>query len=144
MGIGCTLLLHCDLVYAADTTVFRLPFVPLGLSPEAASSMLLPRIAGLQRATELLLLGEPFDAERARECGIVNEVLPVEALHDRAMARARTLAALPPGAVAATRGLIRRAFRTAIDGAMDAELPVFAERLASPEARAAFAAFLGR
>src|SRR3990167_2136195 len=88
VGIGTTLLLHCDLVYAADNAKFQLPFVNLALCPEAGSSLLLPRVAGYQRAAELLLLGEPFDATMACSAGFVNRVVPASALMDTAMAAA--------------------------------------------------------
>ena len=142
VGIGCTMLLHCDLVYAAEESRFQLPFVNLGLCPEAASSYLLPRVAGLQRASELLLLGEPFDAMRAREAGIVNEVLPHEVVRDRALERARALAARPPAAVKCTRDLIRAGLRERLDEVLGTEIEIFARRLVSPEAKEAFQAFV--
>jgi len=142
VGVGCTLLLHCDLVYASEDARFALPFVNLGLCPEAASSLLLPRLAGLQRASELLLLGEPFDAARAHEVGIVNEVLPRGAVQARARERARALASRPPAALRATRALVRAGLQQAVEDRLRAELRVFAERLSSPEAREAFTAFL--
>ncbi len=142
VGIGCTMLLHCDLVYASEDARFQLPFVNLGLSPEAASSYLLPRVAGLQRASELLLLGEPFSAHRAREAGIVNEVLPHEAVRDRALERAAALAARPAAAVAATRELLRASLRETLEDVLGTEIEVFAGRLASPEAKEAFRLFI--
>src|SRR5437867_3019460 len=96
VGIGSTLLLHCDLVYAADNARFQLPFVPLGIVPEFGSTFLLPLIAGYQRAAELLLLGEPFSAEQAREAGIVSAVVPAAEVLELAERKARALAALPP------------------------------------------------
>ncbi len=108
VGIGTTMLLHCDLVYASSEAMFSLPFARLGLTPEAGSSMLLPRAAGLQLATELLMLGEPFSAERAREAGLVNEILPPEDLEQRVAARTAVLTALPPAAVRRTKALIRQ------------------------------------
>jgi len=142
VGIGTTMLLHCDLVYAAETAKFILPFARLGICPEAASSLLLPRIAGLQRATELLMLGEPFDAERAKEAGIVNEVVPSDQLHQRVSERAAAVAALPPSAVRATKGLIRYETRRQMTEAMTREFELFAKQLASPEAAEAMSAFL--
>lgn len=142
VGVGCTMLLHCDLVYASEDCRFQLPFVNLGLCPEAASSYLLPRVAGLQRASELLLLGEPFDALRAREAGIVNEVLPHEVVRDRALERARSLAARPPAAVKCTRDLLRTGLRERLEEVLGAEIQVFAGRLVSPEAKEAFQAFV--
>ncbi len=142
IGIGTTLLLHCDLVYASRSAVFALPFVALGLCPEAASSLLLPRLVGLQRATELLLLGEVFDAEHAHAIGIVNEVLEPDALYGRALDRAQRLAALPPAALRASRALLRDGLREEVTERLETELEIFATRLVSPEAREALSAFV--
>jgi enoyl-CoA hydratase/carnithine racemase len=142
IGIGTTLLLHCDLVYAASGTRFQLPFANLGLTPEAGSSLLLPRLAGRHRAAELLLLGEPFTAEAARELGLVNEVLAPEALLETAAAKARALAARPPAALRAAKSLMQQALAADLDPAMAREAKAFAERLVSPEAKEAFSAFL--
>ncbi len=142
VGIGTTMLLHCDLVYASSEARFILPFAALGLCPEAASSLLLPRIAGLQRATELLMLGEPFDAERAREVGIVNEVVPADQLQQRVAERAATIAELPPAAVRATKALVRHEVRDHIAETMTREGEVFERLLSSPEATEAMTAFL--
>ena len=141
VGIGTTMLLHCDLVYASSEAVFSLPFAPLGLTPEAGSSLLLPRVAGLQRATELLMLGEPFDAQRAREAGLVNEVVAPDQLNQRVASRAEALAALPPAAVRQTKALIRHELIGRLKEVMEREGTVFMERLGSPEAAEAFAAF---
>jgi len=142
VGVGTTLLLHCDLVYADSTATFILPFARLGLCPEAASSLLLPRVAGLQRATELLMLGEPFDATRAREVGIVNEIVPSDRLHQRVAERAAALAALPPSAVRASKALIRHDVGQQVADAMRREGELFVQQLMSPEAGEAMAAFL--
>lgn len=142
IGIGTTMLLHCDLVFASADARFALPFAALGVCPEAASSLLLPRVAGLQRATELLLLGEPFDAERAREVGIVNEVVPAEELQQRVAERAAAIAALPPAAVRATKALVRHELRDRIDETMTREGEIFGRLLSSPEATEAMTAFL--
>jgi enoyl-CoA hydratase/carnithine racemase len=142
VGVGTTMLLHCDLVYAAEGTTFALPFVNLGLCPEAASSFLLPTIAGYQRAAELLLLGEPFDAARAREIGIVTDVVPGEILMMRALEAAQKLAAKPAASVRITRRLMKRTWLPAIDAALAEEIRHFGERLGSPEAKEAFGAFL--
>ncbi len=142
VGIGTTMLLHCDLVYADETAKFILPFARLGICPEAASSLLLPRIAGLQRATELLMLGEPFDAERAKEAGIVNEVVPSDQLHQRVAERAAAVAALPPSAVRATKSLIRHEPREHIEATMRREYEMIATQLAMPETAEAMNAFL--
>jgi enoyl-CoA hydratase/carnithine racemase len=144
VGVGATMLLHCDLVYAARSARFHLPFVGLGLVPEAGSSLLLPQRVGQARAAELLLLGEPFDAERALEMGIVSDVFPDEELAARAGERALRLAAQPPAAVRATRALLRRADRAALPDHMREESALFLERLRSPEAREAMQAFLER
>lgn len=144
VGIGVTLLLHCDLVYAAEDARFQMPFVNLGLCPEAASSYLLPRLMGHVRAAELLLLGEPFDARTAREFGLVNGLCSVQAVEEEAMARALRLAAQPPAAVRATKALIKSALVQPVAGALREESVRFAERLTSPEAAEAFQAFLGK
>ncbi len=142
IGIGTTLLLHCDLVYAGDDAIFRLPFVDLGLVPEAASSLLLPRVAGHARAAELLLLGEPFDAVKAQALGLLNGVVPGADVVDTARDAARRLAGKPRTAVRVTKALLKRETES-VAARMQAEAAQFAERLQSPEARAAFRAFLG-
>lgn len=144
VGIGTTMLLHCDLVYAAAGARFQLPFVPLGLVPEAASSLLLPMIAGHARAAELLLLGEPFGAEKALAAGIVTAIVPEEELFAAARAAALKLAALPPESVRLTKELMKRPHAQAVLSQMAEEGRRFAERLSSPEARAAMSAFLAR
>jgi enoyl-CoA hydratase/carnithine racemase len=141
VGVGTTMLLHCDLVYAAPGARFQMPFVPLGLVPEAASSFLLPYIAGYQRAAELLLLGQPFDAEKAYAAGFVTAIVPEQELFERARAGALAIAALPPAALRATKALMRGHLAPRIAEAMAEEGKVFAERLASPEAREAMTAF---
>jgi enoyl-CoA hydratase/carnithine racemase len=143
VGVGTTLLLHCDLAYAAPNALFRMPFVDLGLVPEAASSVLLPRRVGLAKASELLLLGEPFDANEALRLGILNAVIPAEGLFDHARAQARKLAAKPREAIAATRRLIR-VDREDVLAAMQRESAAFRQALASPAAKVAFSAFLAR
>lgn len=142
VGIGTTMLLHCDLVYAAPGTRFQLPFVALGLVPEAASSLLLPLAAGHARAAELMLLGQPFDAGKALAAGIVTAVVPEAELLQHARAAADRLAALPPGALRLTKELLKRASAAAVAERMAEETRLFAERLATPEAQEAFAAFL--
>jgi len=141
IGIGTTMLGHCDLVYAAEGTRFHLPFVNLGLCPEGASSLLLPLTAGYQRAAELLLLAEPFDAAKAREIGLVTEVVPGSQVLATAAAAAQRLAAKPPASLRLTKQLLKRALMPQIEAALAAELKVFATRLASPEAKEAFTAF---
>ena len=144
VGIGTTMLLHFDLVYAAEGARFRLPFVNLGLCPEAASSYLLPRMAGHQRAAEMLLLGQPFDAQTARDVGIVNAVLPEEQLLDAAMAKAREFAAQPPRALQVTRALMRHGITDILSETIDREMERFVELIRSPEAAEAIQAFLQR
>jgi enoyl-CoA hydratase/carnithine racemase len=142
VGVGTTMLAHCDLVYAAEGTKLSTPFVNLGLCPENASSFLLPAILGYQRAAELLLLGEPFDAAKAREFGLVNAVVPAAELAATAAAAAEKLAAKPPESLRLTKRLLRRAWMPEIEAALAAETKAFGERLASPEAKEAFSAFL--
>jgi enoyl-CoA hydratase/carnithine racemase len=140
VGVGTTMLLHCDLVYCSASARFQLPFVNLGLCPEAASSLLLPARAGLLRASELLLLGEPFDPAAAREAGVVNAVLASAAeADDLARARAAALAAKPPEALRTTRALLR-GNRAEVVAVMRAEGAEFARLLHGPEAREALAA----
>lgn len=141
IGIGVTMLLHCDLVYAGENARFQMPFVNLGLCPEAASSYLLPRLMGHQRAAELLLLGEPFSAAVAHEYGLVNQVLADEAVLDRAQQIAGVLAKKPPKAIRESKRLMRAGQREAIERAMAAEAEVFVAGLRSPEAAEAFQAF---
>lgn len=142
VGIGTTMLLHCDLVYAADNARFQLPFVNLALCPEGGSSLLLPRVAGHQRAAELLMLGETFDATTAREAGFVNRVLAPGELMAAAMDAARKLAARPAGSLAVTKALLKRPpDRSAIE-AIDEEVIFFGDLVAAPAAKEIFAAFL--
>jgi enoyl-CoA hydratase/carnithine racemase len=142
IGIGVTMLLHCDLVYAAPTARFKTPFVDLALVPEAASSLLLPRLVGARRAAELLLLGSELDGATALAWGLVNGVAedPRAAAH----AAAVRLASRAPASMRATKALTRRADRDAIIEAMRIEGEAFAERLKSPEAIEAFQAFMTR
>lgn len=141
IGVGTTMLMHCDLIIAARSARFVMPFTSLGLVPEAASSLLFPRLLGHQRASALLLLGEPLDAATAHEWGLVNRVVDDAALMQTAYEIAHRLASLPPQAVRLTKRLMRQG---AIDvpGRMAEELALFRERLGSPEAREAFTAFM--
>ncbi|HVC12685.1 MAG TPA: enoyl-CoA hydratase-related protein, partial [Burkholderiales bacterium] len=141
VGIGTTMLLHCDLVYAAPNARFQLPFVPLGLVPEAASSLLLPLAAGYQRAAELLLLGQPFGTAKALGAGLVTEVIPEGELLEYARDAALGLAALPPASVRLTKQLMKRRLAQAVAEQMDEEGRLFRERLAAPEAKEAMTAF---
>jgi enoyl-CoA hydratase/carnithine racemase len=142
VGIGTTLLLHCDIVVASTTARFQLPFVDLGLVPEAGSSLLLPALAGYHMAAELLLLGAPFDAQAAHRAGLVSRVvLPAELL-PAAMALAEALAHKPPASLRLTKRLLRRATQALLAETMREEGRLFTERLASPEAREALTAFM--
>ena len=144
VGIGTTMLLHCDLVYAATNARFQLPFVNLGLCPEAGSSMLLPELIGHRRAAELLFFGEPFTAATAHELGIVNAVLEPSDLLASAMAKAQQLAEKPPSALRTTKALLKRAPARSIVDAMAAETERFAALLQGPEAKEAMMAFIQR
>jgi enoyl-CoA hydratase/carnithine racemase len=143
VGIGTTLTLHCDLVYASPAARFRTPFVELGLVPEAASSYLLPRRVGRLKATEILLLSEMFGADQAEALGLVNAVMPSDMLVEHAVAQAARLAALPRGALQAARTLIR-GDQADVDAALQAEAEAFGRQLRSEEAQRAFRAFLDR
>ncbi len=140
IGVGTTMLAHADLVVAARSARFVMPFTSLGLVPEAASSLLFPRLVGHQRASALLLLGEPMDAETAREWGFVNQVVDPADLMGTARDLAARLAALPPEAVRRTKNLIKNG-RQDVAGRIEEELALFHEQLRSPEAAEAFAAF---
>jgi enoyl-CoA hydratase/carnithine racemase len=141
IGIGTTMLLHCDLVYAADTARFQLPFVNLALVPEAASSFLLPRLMGHARAAELLFFGEPFDAATAKELGIVNAVLPAAELLTEARKRVQLLVEKAPEALKQTKRLLRAPRADETRKTMLAEGALFIERLASKEVAEAITAF---
>jgi enoyl-CoA hydratase/carnithine racemase len=142
VGIGTTLLLHCDLVYAGDDARFRLPFTSLGLVPEFASSYLLPLVAGYQRAAELLLLGEAFDAQKAYAAGFVTKVVPAAQALDAAREAARKIAALPPKSIRLTKALLKSAHCAAVRNQLQVEAEHFRAMLGEPAAREALAAFL--
>ncbi len=144
VGIGTTMLLHCDLVAAGASARFHLPFVRLGLCPEGASSLLLPRQAGFARASKWLLLGEPFGPREAYEAGIVTEITEDGAADQAAAKMARAVADLAPAAVRQTKALLRAPVRERIEAVLHAEGARFLERLRSPEAKEAFAAFFER
>jgi enoyl-CoA hydratase/carnithine racemase len=141
IGIGTTMLLHCDLVYVADDARLAMPFVSLGLVPEYASSLIVPRLVGNVKAAEKLLLGDPFGADEAVEMGIANAVLPAGEVVNHARRVAGRFNALPPGAVRETKKLLRLADRDAVLARIAVEGSVFTERLRSPEAMEAFQAF---
>jgi len=141
IGIGTTMLLHCDLVYVSDEARLAMPFVSLGLVPEYASSLLIPQRVGHARATELLLLGEPFNGEAAVEMGIANAVLPAAEVVNHARRMAERLNALPPGAVRESKALMRRGQKALVQETIAVEGEIFGKRLRSPEAMEAFQAF---
>jgi enoyl-CoA hydratase/carnithine racemase len=140
IGIGCTMLPHCDLIYAAPDTRFQMPFINLGLVPEAGSSQTFPVLAGQRRAAEMLLLGEPFGAEAALAMGLINGVVPAEELEETAMAAARKLAAKPRGTLLKIKALMRAPVRP-LDEVFTREVAVFEECLKSSELKEAVAAF---
>jgi enoyl-CoA hydratase/carnithine racemase len=144
IGIGTTMLLHCDLVYAAASSRFQLPFVNLGLCPEAASSAILPVLMGTHRAAELLLFGEPFSAEVARDLGIVNQVVADSDLLATTTAKAQQLSEKPPAALRTTKMLVKCGQAEAIKQAMSRESEQFAGLMQGPEAKEAMTAFMER
>ncbi len=144
VGVGVTMLLHCDLVYAAEDAKFNFAFIDLGLLPEAASSYLLPRMLGYGRAAELLMLGEAFSAKKARECGIVNQVVAADALDALARSKAEQLASKPPEALRQTKMLLRRGNAKAVEETMALELSLIGERLVSDEVRGIMQAFFAQ
>ncbi len=141
VGVGATMLLHCDLIVAARSARFVMPFTSLALIPEAASTLLVPRLLGHQRASALLLLGEPLDAAKALEWGLVNWVVEDRMVMETAREIGRRLAALPPEAVRLTKRLMRHGEPT-VAGRIKEEMGIFSERLASEEAQEAFTAFM--
>jgi enoyl-CoA hydratase/carnithine racemase len=143
VGIGVTMLFHCDYVVAAANATFTTPFLKLALIPEAASSLLAPMRMGYARAFSMLVMGRPLSAEQAREAGIVNEVVDAAEVEAVALKAAREIAALPAGAVAVSRRLMR-GHLDAVVRQIDTEVMHFKDRLTSDEARAAFSAFLSR
>lgn len=142
VGVGTTMLLHCDLVYAGDNAAFSMPFVNLGLCPEAASSLLVPQMLGYHRAAEALLLGEPFMAEAALEVGLVNRVVPPTEANSVAQAQARKLAAKPISALVQTKLLMKKGHMASVLAQMEDEGVHFARLLQEPAAKEAFSAFL--
>ena len=142
VGIGTTMLFHCDLVYAGDNAAFSMPFVNLGLCPEAASSLLAPRMFGYHRAAEALLMGEPFFAEAAQEVGLVNRVVPPTEVNGYAQAQARKLAAKPLTSLIATKRLMKSGYQQEVLQKMDEEGQSFGRMLREPAAKEAFGAFM--
>ena len=143
VGIGVTMLFHCDYVVAASNATFTTPFLKLALIPEAASSLLAPMRMGYARAFSMLVMGRPLSAEQAKDAGLVNEVVDAAEVEATALKAAKEIAALPAGAVAVSRRLMR-GHAEAVDRQIDAEVAEFKERLTSDEARSAFTAFLSR
>jgi len=141
IGIGTTMLLHCDFVYVSDESRLAMPFVSLGLVPEFASSLVVPQLMGNVRAAEKLLLGDPFTGAEAVEAGIANAVLPAAEVVKHARRIAERFNALPPGAVRETKRLLRRGRSAALLETIGVEGAAFASRLQSPEAKEAFSAF---
>ena len=144
VGVGTTLLFHCDLVYAGDNAAFSMPFVNLGLCPEAASSLLVPQMLGYHRAAEALLLGEPFMAEAALEVGLVNRVLPPTEAAGYAQAVARKMAAKPISSLVETKRLMKKNHTEQVLAVMDEEGASFGRMLREPAAKEAFGAFMER
>ena len=142
VGVGTTMLLHCDLVYAGDNAAFSVPFVNLGLVPEAASSLLLPQMFGYHRAAEALLLGDPFMAEAALEVGLVNRVVPPTEANGVAQAAARKLAAKPLSSLVETKRLMKKGQQQLVLQQMSDEGQSFARMLGEPAAKEAFGAFM--
>jgi enoyl-CoA hydratase/carnithine racemase len=144
VGIGTTMLLHCDLAYAGDNARFQMPFVNIGLCPEAGSTFLLPAMMGHARAAELLLLGQPFGAGDAVRLGIANAVVPAAQVEHAALEAARRIAAQPPNAVRTTKTLLRKALRDSVLAAARRESENFIAMVKGPEAGAALQAFLSK
>ncbi|MGH8446764.1 MAG: enoyl-CoA hydratase [Solimonas sp.] len=142
IGIGTTALLHCDLVYAAEKTRFQMPFVNIGICPEFASSLILPALMGHPRAAELILLGEMFSAAKAREYGIVNDVLPDADVQAHARAQALKLAAQPPNAMRTSKALLKRWTREQVKTVLGVEINHFVPMLKQAEALEALTAFM--
>ncbi|HSH90626.1 MAG TPA: enoyl-CoA hydratase [Ramlibacter sp.] len=142
VGVGTTMLLHCDLVYAGDNAAFSMPFVNLGLCPEAASSLLVPQMLGYHRAAEALLLGEPFMAEAALEVGLINRVVPPTEANSVAQAAARKLAAKPITSLVETKRLMKKGQQQLVLQQMVDEGQSFSRMLGEPAAKEAFGAFM--
>ncbi|QTH63829.1 enoyl-CoA hydratase [Psychrosphaera ytuae] len=141
IGIGTTMLMHCDLVYAANNTVFQLPFSKLGLCPEAGSSHILPAQVGRVKAFELLVLGDKFDADEALRLNLINQVVDAEEVLTIATKRAEQLAQLPSQSVKASKGLIVDSNKTQLNEVISAELKYFEHLLGSEESKQIIASF---
>lgn len=144
IGVGTTMLLHCDLVYVSDEARLCMPFVNLGLLPEFGSSLLVPMLMGPRKAAERLLLGDPFSAEEAVECGLANAVLPADEVLPHARRVAARFNAMPPNALRETKRLLRQPQQAALQQVIAEESALFAQALGGPEAREAIRAFFER
>ena len=142
IGVGTTMLLHCDLVYAGDNAVFSMPFVDLGLCPEAAATLLAPRMFGYHRAAEALLLGASFSAEEALSIGLVNRVVAPKECKALALAQARKMASKPLSTLIITKQLMKSGQQDAVQRQIDAEITHFVRLLGEPAARKAMTAFM--
>ena len=142
VGIGTTLLLHCDLIYAGDNAAFSMPFVNLGLCPEAGSSFLAPQLMGYPRAAEALLLGEPFMAETALEMGLINRIVPPAEVNALAQRQALKLAAKPISSLIETKRLMKKGSAGMVAERIAEEAVSFGRLLQEPAAREAFSAFM--
>ena len=142
VGIGTTLLMHCDLIYAGDNAAFSMPFVNLGICPEAGSSLLVPQLMGHQRAAEALLLGEPFMAETAFELGLVNRIVPPSEANALAQRQAQKLAAKPLPSLIETKRLMKKGNAALVAERIEEEGASFGRMLSEPAAREAFGAFM--
>jgi len=142
VGIGTTLLLHCDLVYAGDNAAFSMPFVNLGICPEAGSSLLVPQLMGHQRAAEALLLGEPFMAETALEMGLINRIVPPSEANALAQRQAQKLAAKPLSSLIETKRLMKKGNAALVAERIEEEGASFGRMLSELAAREAFSAFM--
>jgi enoyl-CoA hydratase/carnithine racemase len=141
IGVGATMLMHCDLVYAAEDTRFRMPFVNLGFVPEAGSSLILPQMMGQAKAAELVLLGRMFSAREAQDCGLINAALPAEDLEQAVQSALQTLCAQPPEALTKSKALLRRPLVGDLMDRVNEELALFEQSLHGDEYKEAFAAF---
>jgi enoyl-CoA hydratase/carnithine racemase len=144
IGIGTTMLLHCDLVYASNRSTFAVPFTKVGLTPEGLSTVLLPLLVGRPRAMEMLLFGEKITAERALSLGIVNEVVPSEELMKISRQRATTIAALPTEIIRKTKRLVQNGLETILARQFVAERETLGEAVTGPAAQQAFAQFINK
>lgn len=142
VGIGTTMLMHCDIVYAATDATFALPFTQLGLCPEAGASLLMPQIAGYQFAAEKLLLGDPFTAEEALRAGLVNKLLPAAEVIGYTRRKAEKIVSLPRASIQLTKKLMKQGQRHALEQQMREEVQHFARMLHEPAAKEAFSAFM--